>query len=112
MSLSPWDEGSDSDHATGLTWDLWLAGHHKIPAWQWAKLPRYRREGAVEVRPFTAKKRLLVSEAQGLSGEAVKGNPTGTVIPGVDENKSLITRYVNRTRFSVLHAVEGSYCFF
>ena len=33
MSLSPWDEGSDSDHATGLTWDLWLAGHHKIPAW-------------------------------------------------------------------------------
>jgi len=87
MSLSPWDEGSDSDHATGLTWDLWLAGHHKIPAWQRAKLPRYRREWAVEVRPFTAEKRLLVSEAQGLSGEAVKGNPTTTVIPGVDESK-------------------------
>src|SRR2546429_9216812 len=81
MSLSPWDEGSDSDHATGLTWDLGLAGHHKIPAWQRAKLPRYRREWAVEVRPFTAEKRLLVSEAQGLSGEAVKGNPTTTVIP-------------------------------
>src|SRR5256886_11185400 len=87
MSLSPWDEGSDSDHATGLTWDLWLAGHHKIPAWQRAKLPRYRREWAVEVRPFTAKKRLRASEAQGLSGEAVKGNPTTTVIPAVDESK-------------------------
>jgi len=36
--------------------------------------------------PFPAEKRLLVSEAQGLSGEAVKGNPT-TVIPGVDESK-------------------------
>ena len=68
--------------------------------------------GAVEVRPFQAKMRLIVSEAEGLSFEAVKRNPTGTVIPGVDENKSLITRYVNRTRFSVLHAVEGSYCFF
>ena len=52
-----------------------------------AKLPRYGREGAVEVRPFTAKKRLLVSEAQGLSGEATKGNPT-TVIPRADESKS------------------------
>jgi hypothetical protein len=26
--------------------------------------------------------------AQGLSGEAMKGNPTTTVIPGVDESKS------------------------
>ena len=52
-----------------------------------AKLPRYWREGAVEVRPFPAKKRLLASMAQGLSGEAMKGNPT-TVIPGVDESKS------------------------
>ena len=88
MSLSSWDEGSDSDHATGLTWDLWLAGHRKIPAWQRAKLPRYRREGAVEVRPFPAKTRLHASEAQGLSAEAVKGNPTTTVIPRVDESKS------------------------
>ncbi|HVH15063.1 MAG TPA: hypothetical protein VNA15_05020 [Candidatus Angelobacter sp.] len=40
---------------------------------QLAKLPRYWREGAVEVRPFTAKKKLRASEAQGLSGEAVKG---------------------------------------
>jgi len=56
---------------------------------QWAKLPCYGREGAVEVRPFPAKKRLCVSEAQGLSGEAMKGNPTTTaVIPGVDESKS------------------------
>jgi len=46
------------------------------------------REWAVEVRPFTAKKRLLVSEAPGLSGEAVKGNPTTRVIPGVDESES------------------------
>ncbi len=65
-----------------------MAGHRKIPAWQSAKLPRSGREGAVEVRPFTAKKRLFVSEAQGLSVEAVKGNPTTTVIPGVDESKS------------------------
>jgi len=65
-----------------------LIGHRKIPAWQQAKLPRYRRKGAVEVRPFTAKKRLRISEAQGLSGEAMKGNPPTTVIPGVDESKS------------------------
>jgi hypothetical protein len=81
------DEGGDSDHVTGLNWDTGLVGHRKIPAWQWAKLPRYRREGAVEVRPFTAKTRLRASEAQGLSGEAVNGNPPTTVIPGVDESK-------------------------
>jgi hypothetical protein len=52
-----------------------------------AKLPRYWREGAVEVRPFTAETRLRASEAQGLSGEAMKGKPTPTVIPGVDESK-------------------------
>src|SRR6266566_7592757 len=45
------------------------------------------REGAVEVRPFPAEKRPCVSEAQGLSGEAVKGNPMTTVIPGADESK-------------------------
>ena len=87
MSLSHWDEGSDSDQVRGVDQDVWLIGHRKILAWQWAKLPRYRREGAVEVRPFPAKKRLLVSEAQGLSGEAMKGNPPTTVIPGVDESK-------------------------
>ena len=86
MSLSPWDEGSDSDQVTCL-WDNALVGHRKIPAWQLAKLPRYGREGAVEVRPFTAEKRLCVSEAQGLSGEAMKRNPTTTVIPIVDESK-------------------------
>src|SRR5437660_11234584 len=89
MSLSHWDEGSDSDQVTGLNRDVWLVGHCKILAWQLAKLPRYGREGAVEVRPFTAKKRLGASEAQGLSGEAMKGNPTTmTVIPRVDESKS------------------------
>jgi len=62
--------------------------HRKILAWQLAKLPRYGREGAVEVRPFPAKKRLLVSEAQGLSVEAMKGNPPTTVILRVDESKS------------------------
>ena len=87
MSLSRWVEGGNSDHVTVLKWDKGLIGHCKIPAWQWAKLPRYWREGAVEVRPFPAEKRLRASEAQGLSGEAVKGNPT-TVIPGVDESKS------------------------
>ena len=65
-----------------------MVGHCKILVWQWAKLPRYGREGAVEVRPFPAEKRLLVSEAQGLSGEAVKRNLTPTVIPRVDESKS------------------------
>jgi len=87
MSLSRWDEGSDSDHVTGLNLNNRLVGGRKILAWQRAKLPRYGREGAVEVRPFPAEKRLRASEAQGLSGEAVKGNPT-TVIPGVDESKS------------------------
>ena len=87
MSLSRWDEGSDSDHVTCLNRDNRLVGHRKISAVQWVKLPRYGREGAVEVRPFTAEKRLCVSEAQGLSGEAVKGNPTTTVIPRVDESK-------------------------
>ena len=112
MSLSPWDEGSDSDHATGLTWDLWLAGYHKIPAWQRAKLPRYRREWAVEVRPFTAEKRLLVSEAQGLSGEAVKGNPTPTVIPGVDESKPSLRAIEDLTEPSLrsLRAASSGAC--
>jgi len=87
MSLSPWNDGSDPDQLTGLTWDIQLVGQCKIPAWQQAELPRYRREGAVEVRPFPAEKRQVVSEAQGLSGEAMKGNPTTTVIPGVDESK-------------------------
>jgi hypothetical protein len=88
MSLSLWDEGSDSDHVRGVNRDKGLVGRRKILAWQWAKLPRYGREGAVEVRPFPAKKRLFVSEAQGLSGEAMRGNPTTTVIPRVDESKS------------------------
>jgi len=87
MSLSHWYEGSESDQVRGVNQDVWLVGHRKIPAVQWAKLPRYWREGAVEVRPFPAKTRLCVSEAQGLSGEAVKGNPPTTVIPGVDESK-------------------------
>ena len=87
MSLLLWDKGGDSDHVTGLNWDKGLCGHRKIPSQQWAKLPRYGREGAVEVRPFPAKKRLRVSEAQGLSGEAMKGNPTTTVILRVDESK-------------------------
>ena len=62
----------------------------------WVKLPCYEREEAVEVRQFPAEKRLGVSMAQGLSGEAVKGNPT-TVIPRVDETKSTNNRRVDRT---------------
>ena len=72
---------------TGLNWDTWSVGHCKIPALQRAKLPRYRREGAVEVRPLPAEKRPRISEAQGLSSEAMKGNPMTTVIPGADESK-------------------------
>src|SRR5437660_1984151 len=100
MSLSHWDEGSNSDHVTDVNRDKGLVGHCKILAWQLAKLPRFGRERAVEVRPFTAKKRLIVSEAQGLSGEAMKGNPTTTVIPRVDESKpSLRTnRRLDRTK--------------
>ena len=98
MTSSRWHEGSDSNHETGLNLGNTLVGHRKILAWQSAKLPRYRREGAVEVRPFPAKKRLRVSEAQGLSGEAVKGNPPTTVIPGVDESKpSKSDRRLDRT---------------
>ena len=59
MSLSSWDEESDSDHVRGVDQDIWLVGHRKILAWQLAKLPRYGREGAVEVRPFTAKRPLV-----------------------------------------------------
>jgi hypothetical protein len=87
MSLSRWYEGSDPDRVTGLNRDDRLVGHRKIPALQRAKLPRYGREGAVEVRPFPAETKLCASLAQGLSGEAVKGNPTPTVIPGVDKSK-------------------------
>ena len=67
--------------------DGWLATVKSLPG----NGPSYHatgREGAVEVRPFPAEKRLLVSEAQGLSGEAMKGNPPTTVIPRVDESKS------------------------
>ena len=104
MGLSCWDEGSDSDQVRGVDQDIWLVGHRKILAWQRAKLPRYGREGAVEVRPFPAEKRLRVSEAQGLSGEAIKGNPTTTVIPGVDESKSSprTNRRLDRTGVSTV----------
>src|SRR5437016_10767088 len=88
MSLSSWDEGSDSDRLRGVNRVGWLVGHCKILAWQWAKLPCYGREGAVEVRPFPAERRSWASEAQGLSGEAVKGNPRTTAILRVDESKS------------------------
>ena len=64
------------------------------------KLPRYWREGAVEVRPFPAKKRPSVSEAQGLSGEAVKGNPT-TVIPGVDESKPSLFEDLTEPKYRI-----------
>src|SRR3989442_1819 len=97
MSLSPWDEGSDSDQVTCL-WDNRLAGRRKILAWQRAKLPRYGREGAVEVRPFPAETRLLISEAQGLSSEAMKGNPTTTVILRVDESKPSLNPRLGRTQ--------------
>ena len=67
---------------TGAMQDNRLVGHRKIHAWQMAKLPRSGREGAVEVRQFPAS-----TKAQGLSVEAMKGNPTTTVIPRVDESK-------------------------
>ena len=44
--------------------------------------------GAVEVRPFQAKiDPGLGLEAEGLPVEAMKRNPTTTVIPRVDESK-------------------------
>src|SRR6267378_1549539 len=109
MGLSHRDEGSDSDHVTSLDWDVWLVGHCKIRVWQWAELPRYRREGAVEVRPFPAETRLRASEAQGLSGEAVKGNPPTTAIPRVDESKSSPSNHDDLTeppRLTVTHLLS------
>jgi hypothetical protein len=91
MGLSRWVEGGNPEHVAVLKRDKRLVGYRKIPAGQWAKLPRYWREGAVEVRPFPAETRPRVSVAQGLSGEAMKGNPTTTVIPGVDGSKSTTT---------------------
>jgi len=75
----------------------------KILATARVKLPRYGREGAVEVRPFPAETKPQASEAQGLSGEAVKGNPPTTVIPGVDESKPSPSnnRRLDRTREDV-----------
>jgi hypothetical protein len=87
MSLSRSVEGGNSEEVTVLNRDRGLLGHCKIPALQWAKLPRSGREGVVEVRPFPAREKLRASEAQGLSGEAVKGNPTTTVILRVDGSK-------------------------
>jgi len=107
MSLSPWDEGNDSDQVRGVDQDIWLVGHRKILAWQRAKLPRYGREGAVEVRPFPAEKRLRVSEAQGLSVEAMKGNPTTTVIPGVDESKSTLETTEDLTESNAIYPVRS-----
>jgi hypothetical protein len=107
MTLSRWDEGSDSDHVRGLNRDTCLVGRCKILAWQWAKLPRYWLEGAVEVRPFSAKKKLRASEAQGLSGEAVKGNPTTTVIPRVDKSKSSLRAIKDLTEPKRLKYQEG-----
>jgi hypothetical protein len=72
----------------GLNRDKGLVGRCKILDWQRAKLPRYGREGTVEVQPFPAEKRPRASKAQGISSEAMKGNPTTTVIPRVDESKS------------------------
>ena len=43
--------------------------------------------GGGEVRPFQAKTRLDASEAEGLPVEAMKRNPTTTVIPRVGESK-------------------------
>ena len=101
MGLSSWDEGSNSDQLTGLKLDRWLVGHRKILVVQWAKLPRYGREGAVEVRPFTAKKRLRASETQGLSGEAMKGNPTTTAILRVDESKPSLIEDLTEPKYRI-----------
>jgi|SRR2546422_3575492 len=89
---------SDPKGLTGQNRDCWLVGRRKILAWQRAKLPRYGREGAVEVRPFPAETRLLISEAQGLSSEAMKGNPTTTVILRVDESKPSLNPRLGRTQ--------------
>ena len=69
----------------GLVVRLILAGLLTV-VWK-TTLSCFGAHFTVEVRPFPAKKRPWASEAQGLSGEAVKGNPTTTVIPGVDESK-------------------------
>jgi len=93
---------------TDTTLDKRLNDPRKIQELQWVKLPRCGREGAVEVRPFEAKKKLRASEAQGLSGEAVKGNPTTTVIPRVDESKITPKSYQNLTRPLTISRASGS----
>jgi hypothetical protein len=49
-------------------------GNCQAPEWM-------ARKRAVEVRPFEAKTKPRASEAQGLSSEEMKRNPTTTVIP-------------------------------
>jgi len=81
MSLSRWVEGSDSDHVTGLKRDIWLVGHCKIPAWQRAKLRAMGVRGRLRFDRSLPRRDYVSLRAQGLSGEAMKGNPTTTVIP-------------------------------
>ena len=87
------DEGSDSDSKNGCEhWDNRLSDRRKIPALQyWSSYHAAGVRGRLRFDPFPAKTRLRASEAQELSAEAVKGNPTTTVIPGVDESKPSLT---------------------
>src|SRR5436853_5157000 len=87
MSTSHWDEGSDSDYVTSLNLDNRLVGHRKsLPG----NGPSYHAMGVRGRLRFdrSLPRRDYVSlRAQGLSGEAVKGNPP-TVIARVDESNS------------------------
>ena len=65
MSLSRWDEGSDSDHVTGVDWDNRLVGHRKISALQWAKLPRYGREGRLRFDRSLSKRGYVLLRRKG-----------------------------------------------
>jgi len=74
------------------------------------KLPRYGREGTGEVRTFPAETSQCGTQAQGLSSEAMKGNPTTTtVIPGVDESESSQTEDLTEPKYRIpLLPFEGT----
>jgi hypothetical protein len=88
MSLSPWDEGSGSDQVTGLNHiSGWLATVKSSPG----NRPSYHASGVRGRLRFDRslpRRGHVPLRRKGLSGEAMKGNPTTTAILRVDESKS------------------------
>jgi len=88
MSLSHRDERRDFDHVSGLNTGIpgWLAAVKSLPC----NGPSYHAlgvRGRLRFDRSLPRRGIRASEAQGFSGEAMKGNPTTTVILRVDESK-------------------------